>query len=691
MKMRNILLITLISLGLHSFAQSPFTKKGDAAFNAGLWNEAIQSYQSALKKESKNDLKILITYRIGKSFEQNRDFANAINWYRKVVESGGGFLEKNPDTYLNLANSYKSLESYDEATENFKKYIALVPDDKRGTNGLKSCELAKKWTAEPTRYKVENMRDLNSNANDVAPIFSGKKNDELIFVSYRDGGAGNAENTVTGESFPDLYYTKQDKQGTWSKPVTLNGDVNTKSSEGKATLDNRGNVMYFTRCEENESKKDKDVKGCRIYYSKKKGKGFGDALELDLISDSIAFSVVHPELTPDDQYILFSANAKDGYGGYDLYIAEWDKKAKKWINPKNLGPEINTAGNEFYPYVHKDGTLYFSSNGHIGMGGYDLFKAQKLEDGTYGPVTNLKYPLNTSADELTIIFDGDQEKGYLSSSRPGGRGKMDIWAFVLPPMVITLEGLITNCKNGDLINGAKVTLKGSDGSLEEYVTRNDSAYFFNLSPNNTYTVYAESDEQRKNKFGSDVQKYFKSKPMLIDVIGLEESKTFIQDICLEPIPEEGIELPKILYELGKATLLEESKIRLNSLIEVLEENPKLVIEMGSHTDFRGSNAANQKLSEARAKSAVNYLISKGIQAGRLEFKGYGEEVPYTITEKSAKDVPANMKQHFPVGKVLTEQYIISLKDKNLMEYAHALNRRTEFKVLRTDFNPSTGK
>lgn len=713
MRIKLTLIAATLFISVASFAQTKFTVKANTAFESKLWSAAVSNYQIAIKKEKDANLKIELMYKMAQSFENLRDFGNAVNWYEKVLSQGGSFIDKNPEIYLKLGDTYKKLEDYETAIENYKKFQELKPDDKRGLNGQKSCELALKWLDNPQRYDVQNLKDLNSKFDDMAPVYAGRKYDELVFSTYRQGAMGRGVNDVNGQAFPDLFYAKLSRQGDWSAPIAVEGEVNTEHAEGGPAFDSRKSTMYFTRCEATEN----EMKGCDIFYAKRQGKAYSEAILLPLFEDSLAKVVVHPNMSPDDEVLYFAANNIEGYGGFDLYYAKWNKKEKKFEEPVNLGPEINTAGDELYPYIHEDGTLYFSSNGHIGMGGFDLFKVQKQEDG-YGPVENLKAPLNSAADDVSIIYEGKDERGYLTSNRTGGKGRFDLWSFVLPPLEIFVQGVICNSATKLPIENAIVTISGSDGSLMSDTTNAQGEYRFELKPNTTYQLSAKSDEEITNKFGTKKLKYFASEKALVDAIGVEESKTFVQDMCLDPIPVGGIELPNIVYEFNKATLTAESKIRLNTLVEIMNQNPTLVIELGSHTDFRGSAEYNRKLAQRRAESAVNYLVSKGISKDRMEAKGYGEDAPKTIdstyyekaylgkdgkaptskdyktTTKYGKTVTASFeeqKKAFAPGMTLDEKTINGLSTEGLQECAHQKNRRTEFKVLRTDYKPGQPK
>ena len=675
------LLFSFLLVSFVSFSQHASTLKGNEAFEKHFWSAAIESYKIALKKEKDKELKLEMTYKVAQSFDKIRDYKNAISWFKKVVEKGGSFVDKNPEAYLKLAECLKKAETYEEAKEMFKIYQTKVPSDKRGIKGEKSCELAIKWRDNPTRYVVENLKLINSKNDDAVPAYTAKKYNEIIFSSYREGGLNSDPNDVSGQPFPDLYSAKLDvKTGKWSEPIILAEPVNSKFAEGSPTMDEKFSSLYFTRCENNE----KEIKGCSIYKTDKKGQAFGEPEKLTLFKDSTITIVAQPFLGAKEEKIYFVSNAPGGFGGYDIWMAEIDKKTKKFGNPVNLGAEINTEGDELYPFVHADGTLYFSSNGHVGIGGLDLFKSEKTAKG-WGSVINLKVPLNSSGDDVAIVFEGDFERGYLTSNRNGGKGGADIWSFVLPKAEFFVEGIIKDCDDKAALANAKVFLKGSDNTTQEALTDATGKYKFKLEVNVTYVVSASSDEKVKNSFGTEKLKYFKSDKKIIDVVGQDDSKTFVQDVCLEKIPEKGIELPNIVYDYNKATLTEDAKIKLQGLLIILNDNPTLVIELGSHTDFRGGNEYNRSLAQQRAQSVVNYMKQNGIEEDRMVAKGYGEDVPKSINEEVVKKLSDKHKKLFPLNTVLSEAYITALKSKEIQEEAHQLNRRTEFKVLRTDY------
>ncbi|MFM7021899.1 MAG: OmpA family protein [Flavobacteriales bacterium] len=650
-------------------------------FRAKYWNEAINAYKEEIPKEKDKGEMARKTYNLGYSYFMMHDYKHAIEEFQKAKDVK--YSEAHPEVLYYLALSYKANCEYDKALAEFNAYKERVPGDKKTLNAIKSIELSIEWQKNPTRYKVENVVLLNSPEDDANPAYSAKGNKDIVFYSSRSGSTGKGTSEILGQDFPDLYFAKLDKNGKWSTPALLNKEVNTEFTEGAPTFDAKFNTMYFTRCGgENEKR------GCQIYTSKKGGgdANYGPGIAIPLAADSLV--VAHPALSPNDQVLYFVSDMPGGQGGKDIWYATYNKKDNVWEKPTNLGPEINTPQDELFPYIHADGTLYFSSDGHIGMGGFDLFKAAKTQDG-FGPVINLKFPLNSCSDDISIAFEDKAERGYITSNREGTKGKYDIWSFVLPKLECEVKGLVVDKVTKEVIPGAKVYLVGSDGSQKDTVADANGAYRFKLTVNVSYDLNAVSDAVHSEGLGrKGKRKYFSSATSMISCVDLMESKIYDQPIELEPIPSTPIELPNIEYEYRKADLKPEAKVVLRTFYkEVLLPNNTLTIELGSHTDARGSNASNGKLAQDRAQSAVNYLIELGVDPSRLKAEGYGEEKPKEITESNKKFVAKGYESYFPVGTRLTEAFINSLKTKELQEVAHQMNRRTEFRILCDDWVP----
>jgi len=538
--------------------------------------------------------------------------------------------------------------------------------DKRAENGVKSCEMSAKWKEKPTRYKVENMALFNSKDQDFCPVFAKKDYKVLYFSSNRAGSTGNMVHAVTGSGFTDLWETSMDRKGKWSEAISLGPEINTNDDEGASSLNLKGNMLYFTRC---KVVKKMNV-GCKIYMATKKGTGWGEAVEIKITGVGDSISVGHPSISDDDMVLYFAAEMQGGYGGKDIWMIRRDKKNAPFLpDPINLGPEVNTPGNEVYPHIRPDGTLFISSDYHVGMGGLDVFKCTQNNQTLKWKIRNMRYPINSSQDDFGIIFQGNEESGFITSNRSGGKGGDDIYYFYLPPLEFWISGIITDCKSEKTLAGAKVILKGSDGLTQEMLSEADGSYKFKLEAGVDYQISAEQNGYLNGRGG-------------VSTKNIEENQEFKVDICMEAI-EKPIELENIFYDLNKWDLRPESFASLDKLIITLNENSNIVIELGSHTDFRSDEKYNRELSQKRAESVVNYLIEKGIEPERLVAKGYGEDVPNKVSKQMAERYSGFLAE----GTVLTEAFIKRLSTIEEQEAAHQINRRTEFRVLRTDYVP----
>ncbi len=651
-------LLAVFSLTVN--AQKNYKQEADMAFNGFKYYKAIKMYKKAYTKESKKEVKSEILFQIAECYRNKHAGKQAAVWYNKAVKA----KYENPIAIYHVANIYKEQGKYEEAIVQFNKYKAANPSDKRADAGIKSCELAKKWLDEPTRTVVNPMPLLNSEDYDFSPVFADKKNMEIYFTSTRQGSAGSGVSDITGMNFADIYRSKRDRKGKWSEPVVLNETINSPTSEGSSCLNKKRNEIYFTRC---EVKKD-GVAGCGIMKAKKAGQKWGEPEYITIADDTM--KVRHPAISPDDKTLVFSANIEGGQGGIDLWYITYDKKAKTWSKPTNLGSEINTPGNEAFPYIRENGELYFSSNGHSGMGGLDIFKATSTGANQWGGVENLQVPMNSEADDFGIVFEGDKERGFFNTSREGGKGGDDIWEFYLPPMLFSLEGVVKDIESKAVLANAKVKLIGTDGSSAETTTDENGNFFFlengpdrYINPETSYSLVVEK------------QSYLVAKGKETTV-GLEGSKKFFHEYALQPFKDVVIKLPLIEYKTAKWDLQPQYKDSLNFLYDIMTENPTLIIELRSHTDHRGSTAANQKLSQKRAQSCVDYLVKeKGIHPDRIKAKGMGENEPIKGMG----------------GVVLTEKFIKSLKTKEEQDAALQRNRRTDFKVIGDDFVPPTAE
>ncbi|MCK6638579.1 MAG: OmpA family protein [Bacteroidia bacterium] len=668
-KVLSVVVVFLLAFTVNAYAQKNYIKDADRAYEGEQYFNAVELYKKGMSKIKNKQEKARITFQIAECYRKMNDWKQAETWYGKAIKA----KHTNDVMYLYYAEAKKINEKYAEAVVAFQDYQKMVPSDPAGENGIKSSELAQKWKDSPTRWVVENMALINSKDFDFSPTYGDKKHTELIFTSKREGQTGSKIDPISGTMYSDLFTTKVDKNGKWSTPTTIQGEVNSPvGNEGASCVTKKADKIYFTRCEQAKKK----WVTCKIYVAPKKGNAWGtpEVVDFGLPAEVLdSFNFRHPTVSADEQVMVFSSDMTGAMGGTksDLWMSTYDKKSKKWNKPTNLGATLNTAGREGFPYLSEKGDLYYSSDGLLGMGGLDIFMAPRQgTEWKWGTPSNLQYPMNSSKDDFGIVFDGLKEKGYLTSDREGTKGADDIWSFYLPPLVFKLDGTVTDCKYGPSItvDGAVVRMVGSDGSALEDTCGKDGKYHFDLDPEVSYVLTVFGDKGHSPKADAYLNLPDKDKGKLTTV-GEMQSKNWTLDFCLVPAEFE-IRFPAVLYDLGKATLRPESKDSLNFLYQTLIDNPSAVIEIGSHTDSRGSDKSNEKLAQARAQSCVDYLVKeKGIDPKRLVAKGYGETKPLKMAD----------------GTVLTEKYIMSKKTKQEQEALHQLNRRTAFRVLSWDY------
>ncbi len=633
------------------------TAKAREAYAAGEYTVALDLFKDAYNKVSDKEVKKELVFLIAECYRITNQPDKAGLRYKQAIEKE----YPNPIIYLRYADALRMDEAYEDAMEQYRRYKELVPDDPRGQEGISSCELAKEWIANPTNYEVENMKYFNSRQSDFSPCFATEDYSNVYFTSSRDGASGNDIHGGTGENYADIFQSRMDRKGKWSVPIALEENINSEFEDGTPVLNEDYSTIYFTRCKANKNAN----YGCQIYTANRTGETWSEAEPLMLADDSIV--VAHPAITPDELTLYFVSDMPGGVGGKDLWRVTRENTGGDWSKPENM-EALNTVDDEMFPFVHHDGSLYFASNGRIGIGGLDIYKANEREDGTW-IIENMKYPINSSADDFGIVFEKDMERGYFSSTRKG-RGNDEIYMFALPPMKFNVIGEVRDDKTDELLVNTTVKSIGSDGITVEATTGEDGTFRFMLKPNTDY-VFVASREGYLNGKERETTK------------GQEKSTDFRTTIYLSDILE-TIELSNsnVFYDFAKWDLRPEAMVSLDKLIETLNDNPTITIELMAHTDSRDSEEYNLDLSQKRAQSVVNYLIERGIDPARLSAKGYGESMPKTITVRINESYP-----YFPEGTVLNEAYIRSLPASR-QEEAHQLNRRTEFRVLRTDYKPA---
>ena len=655
--MKRLLFFLIILITAASFdvsAQKRKTERAYETYNAGEYFEAIDQFKDAYSKTKKADknTRTELVFMIAECYRHINDPKNAETWYKLAVKSA----TSKPEAQYWLAESMKKNGKHQAAIDEFKKYKQVAPSDSRADQQIRACELALEWTRNPEAYKVEDLKDLNSKESDFSPAYGRDDFSLIYFTSSRDDAAGSKTHGATGQSYTDIFESRIDKKSKWSTPVPVE-EINSEFEDGTPTFSSDFREMYFTRCEAGK----RERKGCVIMHSTRSGDTWSEPENSGILADSLV--AAHPALSPDGSTLYFVSDIPGGSGRKDIWMTT-SSGGDNWSKPVNLGPDINTPGDELFPFVRSDGTLYFASDGLIGMGGLDIFKAVSQPDGSW-IVQNMKAPINSSSDDFGITFEDGNERGLFSSTRKG-KGNDDLYSFELPPLKFNVTGLVKDEKTGTAIPGSLVQLIASDGSNLQAETGNGGDFKFALKADVDY-IFLASKRGYLNGKEKETTK------------GQEKSREFMVTILLTAI-DKPIELPNILYDFGKWDLRPESMVSLDKLVETLLDNPNVTIELMSHTDSRDTEAYNQDLSQKRAQVVVQYLIDKGIEAERLSARGYGESTPKTVDAAIIAQNP-----FLKAGTILTEQYINSLAGEEQKEIAHQINRRTEFRVLRTDY------
>ena len=618
----------------------------------GEYYEAAAIYRKVYTKTSpkKRDLRGYIAYRMAECNRLINNTAKATSAYMNAIR----YDYPDSTVYLRMGQMLQKTGRYPEAIKNYDIYMENDPSNLLAINGIQGCELAPGWKK---NYEVRRMDKFNSRRGEFSPMLAGDKYDQLYFASSRSKDKDAKVSAITGQNNNNLFLVKQDEKGAWLAPVELEDEVNTEYDEGTPSFSPDGNTMYYTYCAQ-------DPEGPRtaeIYISTRSSAKWGKGTRATIVKDSVT-ALGHPSISPDGKYLYFVSDAVGGFGGKDIFRA---RVAGNDFGPmENLGEEINTPGDEMFPYVRDSVTLYFASNGHPGMGGLDLFKATQDSTGKW-KVENLGAPINSMADDFGITFAGKEERGFFCSNRNDARGYDHIYSFERPTITIFIEGIVNDVDEYP-IEDATVRIVGKDGLNVKVPVKKDGTYRVELERDIRYVMMASARGYLNQNYE-------------LHTGPEEKNETYIVDFFLSPISKPVV-IDNIFYDFDKATLRPESKKALDEMIKMLNDNPNVTIELGAHTDRKGTDQYNERLAQRRAQSVVDYLIAGGIEAARLEAKGYGESVPKTINKKMAKQF-----DFLKEGDVLTEEFILALPPEQ-QEIADQINRRTEFKVLRTNYN-----
>lgn len=629
-------------------------KKAEKFMAIGEYYDAASQYKQAYSKTppKERDRRGLIAGKMAVCYRKINSTPKAVAAYRNMVR----YNKATVDDRLELGRQLLKNGDYKQAAEQFRVVLDSMPDNVLARNGLLSAQQAPDWKKQGSRYTVKRMDVFNSRRAEYSPMLSGDQFDQLYFTSTRNDATGDELSGITGTKNGDIFVSQKDDKGKWSKPEVVNGGLNTEADEGASCLSPDQREMYLTQCVTDPSY----PRYAQIVKSNRSDAAWGKASSVELTKDTLS-SFAHPAVSPDGQWLYFVSDMPGGKGGLDIWRVRITSAGYGGV--ENLGEPINTPGNEMFPTFRPNGDLYFSSDGHSGMGGLDIFIAHPGKTGRY-VLEHPGYPLNSQGDDFGMTFEGVKNRGFFSSNRNDGRGWDHIYSFVNPEIVQSVKGWVYE-QEGYELPAAQVYMIGSDGTNLKLGVKSDGSFEKELTPGVEYMFLATC-------------KGFLNHKEELKVVPMNDSHEYVLQFPLASITAPVL-IDNIFYDFNKATLRPESQTALDELVKLLNENPNVTIELSSHCDYKGSSAYNKLLAQRRAESVVNYLVDRGIVRDRLSPVGYGKEKPKTIRKKLTEKLTW-LKE----GDVLTEEFIKKL-DPEKQEICNQLNRRTEFIVLRTTY------
>lgn len=630
-------------------------KDGEKSLALGEYYDAANHFKKAYSQIPVKDRakRGEIALKIARANERINATPKAIAAYRNAIR----YKQASLADHLALGRQLLRNADYKDAAEEFKLVLDSLPGDILAKNGLYSAEHAPQWKKQGSRYTVKRMDVFNSHRDDYSPVLGGDSFDELYFTSTRNDAIGDELSGITGAKPGDIFISRKDEKGGWRKPEVANGGINTAYDEGACCLSPDQREMYLTQCVTDPAY----PRYAQIIVSNRSDAAWSKGTEIKLTNDTLS-SFAHPAISPDGQWLYFTSDMPGGKGGLDIWRVRIT--AAGFGGVENLGEPINTPGNEEFPTFRPNGDLYFSSDGHPGLGGLDIFIAKTDKQG-HVQLIHPGYPLNSNADDFGMTFEGPHNRGFFSSNRNDGRGWDHIYSFENPEIIQSIKGWVYEM-GGYELPAAQVYLVGNDRTNKRLSVKGDGSFTYVIQPHVDYILLATCKGYLNHE-----------EELRVDTVS--SSKEYTLQFPLASITAPVL-IDNIFYDLDKATLRPESAKALDELVKLLNENPHITIELAAHCDYRGSGEYNKRLSQRRAESVVNYLIGHGIPADRLTPKGYGKERPKTITKKLAEKYTW-LKE----GDVLTEPFIQTL-DREKQEICNQLNRRTEFSVLRTTYH-----
>ena len=671
----HIVAVVVVAMAVIACGTDRHMKKAEKYLAIGEYYDAAtefkKAYQSTSTKErekrGQRALKMARCYaKINQTQSAMGGYRNAIRYKQAELDDQLAYarlLLKNGE-YKNAAkelqavkDTLQALGEWYRSTEGTNKSKKLTDRAQLTENGLISAQNAPQWKEQGSRYTVKRMDVFNSRRADYSPMLFGDDFDRLYFTSTRNDAQGDELSGITGTKPADIFVSEKDDKGKWSRPEVVQGGLNTDYDEGACSFSADGREMYLTVCQTDPSY----PRYAQIMKSSRSDASWGKPSEVKISSDTLS-GYAHPAISPDGQWLYFCSDMPGGKGGLDIWRVRLTTSGIGGV--ENLGDPINTPGDEMFPAFRPNGDFYFSSNGHPGMGGLDIFIATIDPKTRHYVLEHPGYPLNSQGDDFGMTFEGPYNRGYFCSNRGDGRGWDHIYSFENPEIVQAIKGWVYEM-DGYELTAAEVHLVGDDGTNETLSVRSDGSFTYVVTPGVSYVMLATC-------------KGFLNHKEELCVEQAEESEEYVLQFPLASITAPVL-IDNIFYDFDKATLRPESTQALDELVNLLNENPNVTIELSAHCDYKGPAAYNKRLSQRRAESVVNYLIEHGIAADRLTPVGYGKEKPKKVNKK----VVAKHK-FLKEGDVLTEEFIQKLNEKE-QEECNQLNRRTEFTVLRTTY------
>ena len=631
-------------------------KKGEKFLALGEYYDAADQFKQAYTKTPSKERasRGKIALKMARCYDKINSTPKAIAAYRNAVR----YNQASIDDRLAYARLLLKNGDYKQAEKEFRILVDSLPDNVLARNGLKSAQLAPIWKKEGSRYKVKKMDVFNSRRDDYSPMLLGDEADQLYFTSTRNEAQGDELSGITGTKAGDIFLSEKDDKGKWSKPEAIASGLNTAYDEGACCFAPDGREMYLTQCVTDASA----PRFAQIVTSSRSDAAWGKPNPLELTKDTLS-TYAHPAVSPDGEWLYFVSDMPGGVGGYDIWRVRITSAGLGGV--ENLGEPINTPGDEMFPTFRPNGDLYFSSNGHVGMGGLDIYIAKVDKKTRQYKVTHPGYPLNSEADDFGMTFEGPHNRGFFSSNRKDGRGYDHIYSFENPEIVTTMKGWVYEM-DGYELPAAQVTVVGNDGTYKKLPVKSDGSFTMPINTKVDYLVMASC-------------KGFLNHKEELRVDSAKESKEYVLQFPLASITAPVL-IDNIFYDFDKATLTPASTKSLDELVGLLKENPNVTIELSAHCDYKGNAEYNKRLSQRRAQSVVNYLIAHGIEKERLTPVGYGKERPKKVRKKLTEKYPW-LKE----GDELTQEFILK-QSKEHQEICNQINRRTEFIVLRTTYN-----